>query len=94
METAVIYFRQKANEPINDFIKSIENSKSILKKSYEIVAVIADSHNDSSQLYSFINSPPHNIDVIILDSITDDFDQRLISEIARIENFSNVRFER
>ncbi|MEH7493828.1 hypothetical protein [Neobacillus niacini] len=96
METAVIYFRQKENETIDDFINSIENSKSLIKESYEIVAVIADSYNDRSQLYSFINSPPtpNNIKIVILDSITDDFDQRLIGEIARIENFSIYYFER
>jgi hypothetical protein len=94
MENAVIYLRQNEKESIDDFIKSIENSRNILKSRYEIIAIIGDFYNDRSQLFNFINSPSDNIDVVIFDSIIDDFDQRLLSEIARIENFRIDFFDR
>jgi hypothetical protein len=88
LENSIIYFRQKESESLEDFMKKSDIFISNIKHLYTIKAVFADSHNDRSQLYSFINSPPKSIDVLIIDHyITDEFDQRLLDEISRMENF-------
>ncbi|MFC5465956.1 hypothetical protein [Lederbergia graminis] len=88
MEIAVIYLRQKENESVENFLISSDKFILSLKKKYIVITIIADYYNENGQLYNFINSTKKNLDVLILDHLlNDEFDIRLIKEVARMENF-------
>lgn len=88
MNKALIYIRQKENENIKEFLKNSEVYIQSIKKEYTIIAVIADSHNDNSQLYDFVNNPHQEIDFLILDDlIQDPFDRILLNQLAKTEKF-------
>ncbi len=89
MERAVIYLQQRVSESLECFINNSENYIQDVKQNYKIVDIIIDSYRDNSNLYNFVNDPPNDFDLLILDiTLEDQFDQMLISELARARNFA------
>jgi hypothetical protein len=89
----VIYYQQEENECIE---KTIKNINSIIKKlefQNKIKGVFIDRFGERLEFGELINSPISQIDYIFLNKpLEDDFDNQLLNELARTENFKLFYF--
>lgn len=86
MKNALIYHRSKKYETNEDSITYVKNLIKQLKQHYVIRGVFVDSYNDRSEFYNLINGSLGSIDVVFINnSLIDEFDRKLLDELARAE---------
>jgi len=84
---AVIYYQQKESESIEEAISYINYLIKFMELHHDIKGVFVDSFGSRSEFYDFLNTSLNNVDIIVLEeSLNDEFDDKLLTEVARAEN--------
>jgi hypothetical protein len=89
----VIYYQQGENECSEKAIKYINSLIEKLEPLHKIKGVFIDRFGERSEFVELINSPLSQFDYIFINNpIEDEFDNRLLNELARTENFKLFYF--
>lgn len=94
MSNVVIYYKKEQDESIE---KTIERVKKLIKQlevHHTIKGVYLDSTEDRTEFNEMLNSNLSEVDYMYISSnIDDEFDNHLISELSRTEQFEVLLFD-
>lgn len=93
MQNAMIYYCQSKGEDSKSSINYVDELIKELEQHYLIKGVFIDNYNERSEFYTLINNSLSTIDLIyIYNNVLDEFDQKLLDQVAKTENiFVNIR---
>ncbi|MCZ0754538.1 hypothetical protein [Anoxybacillus sp. J5B_2022] len=87
MATIAIYYQMKVNQKIEEVIAFINDFIRQLETDNVIKGVFIDQYAERSEFYELLHSSSNKIDIIFLEKpLEDEFDEKLLLEIAKIEN--------
>lgn len=88
MKNLLIYYQQPPQENIESSISFIDR---LIKKNcthYNIKGVFIDSYKEKDKFLELIQSPLDDINsIMLIGEITDEFDNQLLKELAKVDNF-------
>jgi hypothetical protein len=94
VENVVIYYRLKKNEKIETVVEQINILIHQLEKHHLIKGVFIDEYEDRTEFNEMVSYPLSEIDYIVMGNlIEDEFDNLLINELSKSENFNIRRFK-
>ena len=88
MIKTLIYYQSKKNENIDQIIEIINMKIKALEPSHVIKGVFIDGFEERKELNELLNVHLVSIDLLIVNkAVKDEFDRKLIIELARTEGF-------
>ncbi|WP_421085621.1 hypothetical protein ACN5XJ_26585 (plasmid) [Priestia sp. MF3] len=88
MIKTLIYYQSEKNENIDQIVEIINMRIKSLEPSHVIKGVFIDSFEERKELTELFNIHLINIDLLIVNKpVKDEFDRKLIIELARTEGF-------
>ncbi|QBZ23979.1 hypothetical protein [Bacillus cereus] len=95
MSKTVLYYRQQKNESVENSIENVKKLIKNLETTHKILGVFLDSYNDQNQLNEMLNFPLQEIDLLYTNHCFDDeFDNQLINQLSKAEQFSVKYFDK
>ncbi|GGC97666.1 hypothetical protein GCM10007216_30560 [Thalassobacillus devorans] len=89
MANVAIYYRLTKSEDTGQVIQFINEEIHKFDDQHLIKGVFVDDHKDRTQLNELVNQPLHEIDKLFInEEIDDEFDWKLLNELAKTEGFT------
>jgi DUF1009 family protein len=94
VSNVVIYYNCGQGESIEKAVSRVNELIQYLETHHVIKGVFLDNFNDSNELMDLLNSPLTEIDIIYIDKpIDNEFDNELINQLSRTEQFEIILLE-
>lgn len=91
MANVAIYYRTAKEQDAIEVIEEIEKVIKVIKES--ITGVYVDSYNHNDEFSNLINQDLSEIEVLYINrKLEDEFDKKLINELARTFQFNIIYF--
>ncbi|OHX50688.1 hypothetical protein [Cytobacillus oceanisediminis] len=89
MKNALIYYQQKQKEKTSESINIVNKIIKVLQKEdYKIMGVYIDKYNNQIEFMELIQEIPSHLNQLFIEYLPEDeFNQQILNELAKTENF-------
>jgi hypothetical protein len=86
-----VYFKELEHSTDRQTIKSVKGITKQLDTTYTIKGVFIDKHGERSAFEELLSTSLSQIDCLYVTNLDDEFDIKLLTELARVDKFRVIR---